>query len=136
MKYIIKNNNYFSSFKKNKTIKKQSIQYGLLWENKLDAKARLLKKHNPKLVKKDTHSIMQNENYPSIKLIKSDNSHALKALQEKYSGKIDVIYIDPPYNTGNKDFIYDDNYLDKDDLYRHSRWLSFMEYRLKLAKNY
>lgn len=46
-----------------------------------------------------------------------------------------MIYIDPPYNTGNKDFIYNDNYVDKEDSYRHSKWLSFMNKRLQLAKN-
>lgn len=46
-----------------------------------------------------------------------------------------MIYIDPPYNTGNKDFIYNDNYVDKEDSYRHSKWLSFMQKRLELAKN-
>ncbi len=46
-----------------------------------------------------------------------------------------MIYIDPPYNTGNKDFIYNDNYVDKEDSYRHSKWLSFMNKRLRLAKN-
>jgi adenine-specific DNA-methyltransferase len=48
---------------------------------------------------------------------------------------IDVIYIDPPYNTGNKDFIYNDNYVDPEDTYRHSKWLSFMNKRLRLARN-
>lgn len=51
-----------------------------------------------------------------------------------HEGKIDIIYIDPPYNTGNKDFIYNDSYVDKEDSYRHSKWLSFMSRRLKIAK--
>ncbi len=66
-------------------------------------------------------------------LIEGDNYYALKALQ--ISGiKVDVIYIDPPYNTGNKDFIYNDNYVNKDDQFKHSKWLSFMKKRLELAK--
>ena len=66
-------------------------------------------------------------------LIEGDNYYALKALQ--VSGiKVDVIYIDPPYNTGNKDFIYNDNYVNKDDQFKHSKWLSFMKKRLELAK--
>lgn len=66
-------------------------------------------------------------------LIEGDNYYALKALQ--ISGiKVDVIYIDPPYNTGNKDFIYNDNYINKDDQFKHSKWLSFMKKRLELAK--
>ena len=51
-----------------------------------------------------------------------------------HHGKIDVIYIDPPYNTGNKDFIYNDSYVDSEDSFRHSKWLSFMNRRLRLAK--
>lgn len=66
-------------------------------------------------------------------LIEGDNYYALKALQ--VSGiKVDVIYIDPPYNTGNKDFVYNDNFVEKDDQYKHSKWLSFMKKRLTLAR--
>jgi adenine-specific DNA-methyltransferase len=60
--------------------------------------------------------------------------HALTALTFTHEGKIDLIYIDPPYNTGNKDFKYNDTFVDKEDDYRHSKWLSFMEKRLRLAK--
>ena len=68
-------------------------------------------------------------------LIEGDNYHALTALNYTHAGKIDVIYIDPPYNTGNKDFVYNDKFVDKEDTYRHSKWLSFMAARLELAKN-
>lgn len=67
-------------------------------------------------------------------LIESDNYHALQLLQYLYAGQIDCIYIDPPYNTGAKDWKYNNDYVDKTDQYRHSKWLSFMERRLKLAK--
>lgn len=67
-------------------------------------------------------------------LIESDNYHALQLLVYLYGGKIDCIYIDPPYNTGAKDWKYNNNYVDGSDSYRHSKWLSFMEHRLKLAK--
>ena len=67
-------------------------------------------------------------------LIEGDNLHSLKILEKTHRGKIDVIYIDPPYNTGNRDFIYDDNYVDKNDGYRHSKWLSFINKRLQIAK--
>lgn len=67
-------------------------------------------------------------------LIEGDNYHALSVLNFTHQGKVDVIYIDPPYNTGNKDFKYNDNYVDKEDSFRHSKWLSFMSKRLKLAK--
>lgn len=72
---------------------------------------------------------------PNHILIEGDNLHALTALNYTHAGKIDVIYIDPPYNTGNKDFWYHDDYVEKEDSYRHSKWLSFMSKRLKLAKN-
>ena len=67
-------------------------------------------------------------------LIEGDNLAALKLLEKTHRGKIDLIYIDPPYNTGNKDFIYNDSFVDKTDGYRHSKWLSFMEKRLNIAK--
>ncbi|MEI7526798.1 MAG: site-specific DNA-methyltransferase, partial [Mariniphaga sp.] len=71
---------------------------------------------------------------PNHILIEGDNLHALTALSFTHEGMIDVIYIDPPYNTGNKDFKYNDSYVDKEDSYRHSKWLSFMDKRLYLAK--
>lgn len=72
---------------------------------------------------------------PNHVLIEGDNLHALTVLNYTHAGKVDVIYIDPPYNTGNKNFIYNDQYVDREDSYRHSKWLSFMHKRLKLAKN-
>lgn len=67
-------------------------------------------------------------------LIEADNYHALQLLGYLYAGKVDCIYIDPPYNTGAKDWKYNNDYVDGNDQYRHSKWLSFMEKRLKLAK--
>ena len=67
-------------------------------------------------------------------LIEADNYHALQLLEYLYAGKVDCIYIDPPYNTGAKDWKYNNDYVDGNDQYRHSKWLSFMEKRLKLAK--
>ena len=74
------------------------------------------------------------EQAPNHILIEGDNLEALTALSYTHEGKIDVIYIDPPYNTGNKDFVYNDSYVDAEDGYRHSKWLSFMNKRLKIAK--
>lgn len=71
---------------------------------------------------------------PNHILIEGDNLHALTALTFTHEGQIDVIYIDPPYNTGNKDFKYNDAFVDKEDSYRHSKWLSFMHKRLEIAK--
>ena len=67
-------------------------------------------------------------------LIEADNYHALQLLEYLYAGKVDCIYIDPPYNTGAKDWKYNNNYVDSKDSYRHSKWLSMMQKRLRLAK--
>lgn len=67
-------------------------------------------------------------------LIEADNYHALQLLEYLYAGKVDCIYIDPPYNTGAKDWKYNNDYMDGSDAYRHSKWLSMMQKRLKLAK--
>lgn len=67
-------------------------------------------------------------------LIEADNYHALQLLEYLYAGKVDCIYIDPPYNNRAKDWKYNNDYVDSNDVYRHSKWLSFMEKRLKLAK--
>ena len=67
-------------------------------------------------------------------LIEADNYHALQLLEYLYAGKVDCIYIDPPYNTGAKDWKYNNDYVDGNDAYRHSKWLSFMQRRLQVAK--
>lgn len=67
-------------------------------------------------------------------LIEADNYHALQLLEYLYAGKVDCIYIDPPYNTGARDWKYNNDYVDGTDEYRHSKWLSFMQKRLKIAK--
>ncbi len=76
----------------------------------------------------------KSNSYPNHILIEGDNLEALTTLTYTHEGKIDVIYIDPPYNTGNKDFIYNDSFVDSEDSYRHSKWLSFMSRRLRIAK--
>lgn len=67
-------------------------------------------------------------------LIEADNYHALQLLEYLYAGKVDCIYIDPPYNTGARDWKYNNDYVDGADEYRHSKWLSFMQKRLQIAK--
>jgi len=71
---------------------------------------------------------------PFHTVINGENFHALEALTYTHRGKIDVIYIDPPYNTGAKDWKYNNDYVEGEDLYRHSKWLAFIERRLKVAK--
>lgn len=67
-------------------------------------------------------------------LIEADNYHALQLLEYLYAGKVDCIYIDPPYNTRDKDWKYNNDYVDSTDAYKHSKWLSMMQKRLKIAK--
>ena len=67
-------------------------------------------------------------------MINAENFHALQTLLFTHRGKVDCIYIDPPYNTGTGDWIYNDHYVGGEDLYRHSKWLAFMERRLLLAR--
>jgi adenine-specific DNA-methyltransferase len=79
-------------------------------------------------------SVDRGSDKPSHVVIKGENHHVLEALQFTHAGKIDCIYIDPPYNTGARDWKYDNDYVDDTDAYRHSKWLAFMERRLLLAK--
>ena len=72
---------------------------------------------------------------PYHTVINGENYHVLKALTYTHRGKVDVVYIDPPYNTGAKDWKYNNNYVETDDLYRHSKWLAFMERRLLIARD-
>ncbi|MDD3487561.1 MAG: site-specific DNA-methyltransferase [Candidatus Moranbacteria bacterium] len=92
----------------------------------------------PILKEKKSKEINGNNGKPVNLLIEGDNYHSLAVLNFTHQEAIDLIYIDPPYNTGNNDFIYNDriknNYVQKDDPFRHSKWLAFMEKRLKLAK--
>lgn len=80
---------------------------------------------------KEIHADTTTENYNF--LLEGDNLHSLKLLQKTHRGAIDLIYIDPPYNTGSEDFVYDDKYIDEQDTFRHSKWLSFMKERLVIA---
>ncbi len=110
-------------------------KYGLVWEEHEENVDIKMRTHIPVFTEDKTREIIS-EN-PSNKfnfLLEGDNLHSLKLLEKTHKGKVDVIYIDPPYNTGNKDFKYDDNIVDKEDGFRHSKWLSFMFERLQLAK--
>ena len=83
---------------------------------------------------KSTGKIQRGGDKPFHTVINAENYHALQALLYTHEGKVDAIYIDPPYNTGAKDWKYNNDYVDNDDAYRHSKWLAMMERRLKLAK--
>ena len=107
-------------------------KYGLVFEEHQEKIDEILKDNAPVLTEQEDLFI-DNGGQMNF-LIEGDNLAALELLLKTHRGKIDLIYIDPPYNTGNKDFIYDDNYVDKEDGYRHSKWISFMDKRLQLAK--
>lgn len=109
-------------------------KYGLVWEDKPEEVEEQLRDNLPVLKEVKDKAIINGEDNPNHILIEGDNLHALTALTFTHEGKIDVIYIDPPYNTGNKDFKYNDSFVDKEDSYRHSKWLSFMNKRLKIAR--
>lgn len=111
-------------------------KYGLVFEEHREAIDEKLDTHIPVLVEEKKLAIDNGgeQNF----LIEGDNLAALKLLEKTHKGKIDVIYIDPPYNTGKnekQDFHYDDCFVDINDTFRHSKWLSFMEKRLTIAKN-
>ncbi|MBP5693673.1 MAG: site-specific DNA-methyltransferase [Bacteroidales bacterium] len=110
-------------------------KYGLVWENKPEDVEERLRIEIPVLKEVKERTILCDDpTAPNHILIEGDNLDALVALSYTHSGKIDVIYIDPPYNTGNKDFVYNDSYVDSEDSYRHSKWLSFLDKRLKISK--
>ena len=110
----------------------KSEKYGLYWNKSIDTEIEITKiiKNIP-LIKRNEYIINSKKN--NI-LIEGDNFHSLCTLKFIFENKIDVIYIDPPYNTLINDFKYNDKYVGEDDGYKHSKWLSFMELRLKLAK--
>ncbi len=110
-------------------------KYGLVWEDKPEEVEERLRDELPVLREvKERAIVSKADDAPNHILIEGDNLEALTALSYTHAGKIDVIYIDPPYNTGKKDFIYNDSFVDSEDSFRHSKWLSFMDRRLKLAK--
>lgn len=117
----------------NSTRSKQSIKYGLVWEDKPEDIVDICRYQLPILKEIKERRVKTNGGTTNI-IIEGDNYHALSVLRYTHKGKIDIIYIDPPYNTGNKTWKYNNNFVDKEDSFKHSKWLSFMKKRLKLAK--
>lgn len=108
-------------------------KFGLVWErNEIEHDKSL----NDDFVALDFDPALSCGNAPFENLIiEGDNFDALRYLRMTHAGRVNCIYIDPPYNTGNRDFIYNDRFVDKDDAYRHSKWLEFMYRRLEIAKD-
>jgi adenine-specific DNA-methyltransferase len=141
-KEIAKNKKDYSELSKDDLIKiveklESRKKYGLIWDEEKvkeqfekDAVNAL-----PVLKEVKGKEIADKNGGPVNILIEGDNYHALSVLNFTHQGKIDFIYIDPPYNTGARDWKYNNDYVDDSDSFRHSKWLSFMDKRLRLAKN-
>ncbi|MBU2614531.1 MAG: site-specific DNA-methyltransferase [Elusimicrobia bacterium] len=131
-------NNYQNLSKEELIAKIQNLEkrkkYGLVWEDKHEEVVELCKEKLPVLKEVKSKEIITDKNKPVNLLIEGDNYHALSVLNYTHEKKIDVIYIDPPYNTGAKDWKYNNNFVDINDAYRHSKWLSMMSKRLQMAK--
>ncbi len=133
----------YSQFDKNQLIKiinrqdeeLKTRKYGLVWDSEREPEQVVLDcENNLPILKRIKGKEIRTETSEDNILIEGDNYHALTVLNYTHKEKIDVIYIDPPYNTGNKSWKYNNNYVEKDDGYRHSKWLNMMEKRLRSAK--
>ncbi len=114
-------------------LKKQK-KYGLVWEDKPEEVVDLCKQNIPILSEVTSRKIITGNDTENI-LIEGDNYHALSVLNYTHKGKVDVIYIDPPYNTGATDWKYNNDYVDDNDIYRHSKFISFLFNRMKTSYN-
>lgn len=109
--------------------------YGLVWEERVEDVEERLRENLPVLVEvKELALTNGGKDAPNHILIEGDNLEALTTLSYTHEGKVDVIYIDPPYNTGAQNWRYNNDFVDAEDGYRHSKWLSWMNKRLKIAK--
>ena len=109
-------------------------KYGLVWEEHEENVDVKMRTHIPVFSEVKEREISVAPDKPYNFLLEGDNLHSLYLLEKTHKGKIDVIYIDPPYNRGKDDFVYEDNYIDTTDSFRHSKWLSFMYERLVIAQ--
>lgn len=109
-------------------------KYGLVWEEHEEAVDVMMKDNIPVFTECKDKEIAASDSDTYNFLLEGDNLHSLYLLEKTHKGRVDVIYIDPPYNTKNKDFIYDDCKIGEDDGYRHSKWISFMAERLRIAE--
>lgn len=117
-----------------KALKKRK-KFGLVWEERTETIVQECRTRLPVLVEVKSKAHSARVSAPVNVMIEGDNLHALSVLNYTHSKKIDVIFIDPPYNTGARDWKYNNNFVDDNDAYRHSKWLSMMSARLRLARN-
>lgn len=111
-----------------------SKKYGLVWEQHEENVDVAMQTNIPVFTEVPEREISLIPDNRYNFLLEGDNLHSLYLLEKTHKSAIDLIYIDPPYNTGHEDFVYDDNYVAEEDSFRHSKWLSFMEKRLLIAK--
>ena len=109
-------------------------KFGLVWEEHTEQVDEMLESNIPVLCEDLERRLCKDESLPWNFIIEGDNLQALYLLEKTHKGKVDCIYIDPPYNTGAKDWKYNNDYVDGNDVYRHSKWLSMMNVRLQTAK--
>lgn len=114
---------------------KSRKKFGLVWEDKPEDVVEQCETKLPVIEEVADRAIVKSDDGKTNILIEGDNYHALSVLNYTHAGKIDVIYIDPPYNTGARDWKYNNQYVDNSDSWRHSKWLSFMYKRLKSARS-
>ena len=112
-----------------------SKKYGLVWEQHEEAVDVMMRDNIPVFTEVSEREITAAPGQGYNFILEGDNLHSLRLLEKTHKGKIDLIYIDPPYNTGNKDFRYDDKFIDTVDGFKHSKWLSFMAHRLQVVNN-
>ena len=112
-------------------------KYGLVWDSEKEPEQVVLDcENNLPILQRIPDNEIKTDNSDYNILIEGDNYHSLTVLNYTHKEKVDLIYIDPPYNTGKKDeWKYNDNYVTEEDGYRHSKWLNFMEKRLRLSHN-
>lgn len=120
----------FNEIKNHLTEKK----FGLIFEEHTETVDETLIENIPVLTAVDDKRLCKNQSLPWNFILEGDNLQALYLLEKTHLGKIDCIYIDPPYNTGARDWKYNNDYVEKTDVFRHSKWLSMMQTRLKLAR--
>lgn len=110
-------------------------KYGLVWEEHEERVDKELKSKIPTFIESIDNKINESNEEQYNFLIEGDNLHSLYLLEKTHNERIDLIYIDPPYNRGKDDFIYNDDYISEEDAFTHSKWLSFMYKRLAVARN-
>ena len=129
----------YNSWTKDELIKeiselRRKKKFGLVWEDKEEEAFQICNENIPVLEEVKELEIIKNKNLEPDLIIEGDNFHSLLILNSTHKGKIDGIYIDPPYNTGNNDWKYNNKFVDSEDPYRHTKWISFMHKRLRLAR--